>query len=93
MILKMVTASTFLDLRDLLVNEVAGNTWIFVFMALAMIFFMAAYFRWQNAVAGFMVIIFLVLISLFYPVIGIVMIIAIAALFFGKVIIKAINNR
>lgn len=46
----MVTASSFLDLRDLFVNEIAGSPLLFILVTLATIFFIAAYFKMSDGV-------------------------------------------
>ena len=89
----MVTETTFLDLRDLLINEVAGNTWLFIFLALAVIFFIAAYFKMNNGVAIMLALVFCIFMTFWYPLIGVFTALAIAAMFGVKALAKWIGAR
>jgi uncharacterized membrane protein YGL010W len=66
----MVTASNFLDLKDLFINEIAGNQWLFIFLALAVIFFVAAYFKMNNGVAVMLALVFCVFMAFWFPVLA-----------------------
>lgn len=64
--IKMAIETAF-DLYDILVNEVAGNVYIFIFLAIALIAFFGAYMRMSNGVITLMLFAFMLMMSPFFP--------------------------
>lgn len=61
----MVTPETFLDLEDILVNEVAGSPTLFLVLGFIVLVFFAARFRFPNSVTIMMMVLFALVMSPF----------------------------
>jgi len=57
----------YLDLYNVFVNEIAGHPLIFLFLALIVIFFFAAKFRFPNYITLMIFTVFVLLISSYIP--------------------------
>ena len=89
----MVTESTFLDLQDLLINEIAGSEWLFVFLALGVIFFVAAYFKMNNGVTIMLALVFCVFMWFWFPLLGILAGLVIGIMFGVKFLARMLAAR
>lgn len=89
----MVTAANFLDLRDLFVNEIAGNQWLFIFLALAVIFFVAAYFKMNNGTAVMLALVFCVFMAFWFPVLALMFGLAVGLMVGIKVLARVGGSR
>lgn len=63
----MVTMTNFFDLYDILVNEVSGSFWIFIFLSSICIAFAGAYFRMTNETTILMLIFWFFLMGIWSP--------------------------
>ena len=63
----MASITNFLDLYDVLVNEVAGDVYLFIFLSMAMIAIWGAYSRLTNEAIIMIEVAFLLIMSPFFP--------------------------
>lgn len=83
----MVDNTNFLDLYDLLINEVAGTPVIFIFLSIALIGFIGAFLRFPNSVTIMIIGIFLLIMAAFFPIIA-GLVIAVIGIFVAWIGIK-----
>lgn len=83
----------FLNLRNIFVNQIAGDEWIFIFLSLVAITFFCAKFRMPNMITFMINLVWLLMIS---PFIGgtviLALVLAIAATFLGWMFIKLLTR-
>jgi hypothetical protein len=89
----MTSLVNFLDLRDLFVNEIAGNEWLFIFLAIGVIFFVAAYFKMNNSVAVMLALVFCAFMAVWFTELGLLFGLAVGVMVGVKVLARMGGDR